>query len=508
MKIPRLFFFVFLILISSAKIFPATILPEKVPEENSFVVHFSAEDFGACISKIVIHTENKIMPQSVHSSDFVVKRMTRKTGKRIYIEKFNSEIECSDAFVSDENGNKIESESNFVTLSFDIRPENFRTLNVLTTGLSKSVGKVDDFFSYTIINKKLGLSVKNCSGMVNKNASRFSFGVYDGVVIEYDDDGDIDDEDEVPINYAFFKPDSANSASGSDSKLDGKIPLVVWFHGMGEGGKNKASPILNAKVTNLASEEIQSKFPNGFCILAPQCPTGWLMVSERTIGGIHYWAPVDKDKVKNKISGGMKSAKDTVTMPMRFLKQKVRQAFTGNSVSDDEDETEAEEEKIPFGSFSYYTFLMKDLIDSVISENPEIDTSRIFVGGCSAGGYMTLNMILVFRYFFRAAFPTCEFYLDSKITDEQIQFLSSFPIFFTYAKNDTTVDPLKATIPTIERMKKNGAKDFRCTEYEDVHDTSGRFFGEDGSAYQYEGHASWIYTLNNDNGIFDWLSQF
>ena len=233
---------------------------------------------------------------------------------------------------------------------------------------------------------------------------------------------------------------------------------MVWFHGMGEGGKNKASPILNAKVTNLASEEIQSKFPNGFCILAPQCPTGWLMVSERTIGGIHYWAPVDKDKVKNKISGGMKSAKDTVTMPMRFLKQKVRQAFTGNSVSDDEDETEAEEEKIPFGSFSYYTFLIKDLIDSVISENPEIDTSRIFVGGCSAGGYMTLNMILVFRYFFRAAFPTCEFYLDSKITDEQIQFLSSFPIFFTYAKNDTTVDPLKATIPTIERMKKNGQR--------------------------------------------------
>ena len=49
--------------------------------------------------------------------------------------------------------------------------------------------------------------------------------------------------------------------------------------------------------------------------------------------------------------------------------------------------------------------------------------------------------------------------------------------------------------------------------FDDVHDTTGRFFNEDGTPYQYNGHWSWIYFDNNEcydeNGVnaWQWLAK-
>ena len=49
---------------------------------------------------------------------------------------------------------------------------------------------------------------------------------------------------------------------------------------------------------------------------------------------------------------------------------------------------------------------------------------------------MTMEMILKHPDYFAIAFPICEVYEDSVITDEQIESIKAFPIWFTYAKND------------------------------------------------------------------------
>ena len=57
---------------------------------------------------------------------------------------------------------------------------------------------------------------------------------------------------------------------------------------------------------------------------------------------------------------------------------------------------------------------------------------------------------------FAAAFPTCEYYLDSKISNKQIKELAKKPLWFTYAENDKTVKPKNNCIPTIERLREAG----------------------------------------------------
>ena len=48
---------------------------------------------------------------------------------------------------------------------------------------------------------------------------------------------------------------------------------------------------------------------------------------------------------------------------------------------------------------------------------------------------MTMEMILKHSDYFAIAFPICEVYEDSVITDVQIESIKAFPIWFTYAKN-------------------------------------------------------------------------
>ena len=173
------------------------------------------------------------------------------------------------------------------------------------------------------------------------------------------------------------------------------------------------------------------------------------------------------------------------------------------------------------GKSKYVTALMAT-IEEFVAAHPEIDRSRIYIGGCSNGGFMTMRMIIDYPDYFAAAYPICEALYDETISDRDIENIKHMPIWFTHAKVDTIVPPDETAVPTYKRLMAAGAENVHFSYYERVLDQTGRFKKPDGTPFEYMGHASWIYTLNNDckldfdgspvllNGkpttIFEWLA--
>ncbi|WP_121661899.1 prolyl oligopeptidase family serine peptidase [Metabacillus litoralis] len=167
------------------------------------------------------------------------------------------------------------------------------------------------------------------------------------------------------------------------------------------------------------------------------------------------------------------------------------------------------------GTSKYQKALMA-LIDDYVSQNKDIDPSRIYIGGDSNGGYMTMLMVRDYPEYFAAAFPTCEALKDTLITDEEIQKMKNLPIWFITAKTDMVVNPDQYTVPTYNRLIEAGAKDVHLSLFENVIDTSGLYKNSDGTPYEYNGHWSWIYVYNNEvtntlNGktttLMEWLAK-
>lgn len=228
-----------------------------------------------------------------------------------------------------------------------------------------------------------------------------------------------------------------------------KNALVIWLHGAGEGGTDTSIDLLANEVTAFADTQFQKDMNDAY-VIAPQCPTMWM------------------DGGDGEYQNGEKG--------------------------------------------SIYAKGLFDLIDTYVKNNPDVDTNRIYIGGCSNGGYMTMEMILKHPDYFAAAFPICEAYQDQYITDKEIEAIKDLPIWFTYAKTDTTVDYTLCTEPTVKRLLAAGAKNIHVSAFDDVHDTSGLYTKEDGTPYEYNGHWSWIYWDNNecydgDINAWEWLGQ-
>ena len=221
---------------------------------------------------------------------------------------------------------------------------------------------------------------------------------------------------------------------------DEQNALVIWLHGAGEGSSNgEMGPEvanLGNEVTAFYTEEFQSLF-GGAYVLTPQTPTMWMDNGE---------------------SG-----------------------YTSDGTS-------------------VYTATLMELIKSYVDANPDIDTNRIILGGCSNGGYMTMNLVMTEPGYFAAAYPVCEAYSDAWITDDMLATMADLPIWFVYALNDTTVDPTANSIATITRLQAIN-DDVHVSEFENV-------YGE-----TYMGHWSWLYVFNNEcvdadgTNLWVWMSQ-
>ena len=291
------------------------------------------------------------------------------------------------------------------------------------------------------------------------------------VTVDVNNSLDLKDQNNWLTDSAY-KFDVTNSYKGTDGTVmpyglyspttDGKKhALVIWLHGAGEGvgakgnyGNDNYVDLLGNEVTSLVSDEFQSLFEGGAYVLTPQAQTMWM------------------DSGDGEYQNGDKG--------------------------------------------SMYEKTLFELIQKIVSENKDIDPNRVIIGGCSNGGYMTMEMVLKHPDYFYKAYPICEAFYDEYITDEMITAVKNggTELWFTYAENDTTVDPTKTAIPTIKRMKAAGIT-VHTSVWKDVHDTTGRFVNDDGSAYQYNGHWSWTYFFNNQNTCDDckknewkWLAEY
>lgn len=160
---------------------------------------------------------------------------------------------------------------------------------------------------------------------------------------------------------------------------------------------------------------------------------------------------------------------------------------------------------------SKYTAALLDLIEDYIHNN-HVDDERVYVGGGSNGGYMTVNLLLSKPELFAAAFPICQAYSSDWISDNQLMTIKEIPIWFVHCRNDQVVPYQSTTQELVERLTELGSSDVRSTIYDHVIDTSGNYTDDNGESYKYNDHWSWIYVYNNeieDNGLslFEWLAS-
>lgn len=81
---------------------------------------------------------------------------------------------------------------------------------------------------------------------------------------------------------------------------------------------------------------------------------------------------------------------------------------------------------------------LRAAIDDFIAQNKDnIDLSRIYVGGYSMGGKMTLKMITAYPEMFAAAFPICPAWSPD---EDSLQIIKDTPIWLTCGMNDNAVN--------------------------------------------------------------------
>ena len=215
---------------------------------------------------------------------------------------------------------------------------------------------------------------------------------------------------------------------------DEKIPLIIWLHGAGEGGQEPPIAAIGNKVVNLISPKVQKIFGGKTYLLAPQAPTMWMD------------------------DGSGEYTKD--------------------------------------GS-SKYTEVLDALIGAFVDAHPQIDRSRIYIGGCSNGVYMTMKQIIFNQSRYAAAYPVSAALADAFISDEDILKLKDLPIWFTHAKTDPVVVPDDFVVPTYERLAKVNPN-AHFTYWDKVLDHTGTQKNADGTPFEYIGHWSWIPMLNDE----------
>ncbi|MDO4465797.1 MAG: hypothetical protein Q4C49_02180 [Bacillota bacterium] len=238
----------------------------------------------------------------------------------------------------------------------------------------------------------------------------------------------------------------------AEYKVDKAETLFVWLHGMGEGGAGTGINT-DAGVTILANK-VTALAGEDF---------------QETLGGVSVIAP------------------QSPTMWM-----------------------EGDKGEIAGPRHSKYEQSLIELIDNYVKEN---NIKNVFIGGCSNGGYMTMNIALECGDKYTGYVPICEAMLDEYITDEDIATLAKSNMYFVWAKNDETVLPEKYEEPTVARIQAANPVNLSISVTDDVHDTTGKYDHlNEGKPYQYNGHWSWIYFDNDEtadqNGVsaFDWMA--
>lgn len=439
-----------------------------------------AMDWGPAITKVILDMQTTVDAAALTNETFKVSSERKYTGLDFTTGQTGdidsvAEREVTALYVSDESGNPDE-EGKYLTIEMKIGPDNVEGSPFNYDFMSGKNTYVETGYLISLAEGETLATKDGGTLVIQETDASGNTGNINVIADSFDCSGTYTDGDSgIILTYASYVPETAG---------EGKMPLIIWLHGAGEGGTDPTIAIMGNKVVNLATEEIQQYFgETGAEILAPQTPTMWLDDGE------------------------------------------------GNYLD-------------PAGTAyrSYYTEALMGLIESYVEEHGEIDTNRIYIGGCSNGGYMTVNMLIEYPDYFAAAYPVCEAYAAGWLDDAKISAIKDIPMWLTAAKTDGTVPIFKGSVGAdyvsynleldengeaiplddysnalYQRLTDAGAVNVHYSLFENVVDTTGDYMKADGSgAYEYMGHWSWIYTLNNEcvdtvDGaemtVFEWLSQ-
>lgn len=163
--------------------------------------------------------------------------------------------------------------------------------------------------------------------------------------------------------------------------------------------------------------------------------------------------------------------------------------------------------------------------DFIVKNKSNIDTTRIYIGGYSMGGKMTLKMSVAYPEMFAAAFPICPAW---SVPTEYAELLSNLPLWITSSRRDPLVNYYLAVTPTWQRLMaaSDVAEDCRFSTLTKVCYANGKktssshhawfavnydmFTTENGDYHNMttvNGLGEAV-TLEYPNGMISWLSQF
>jgi predicted peptidase len=191
---------------------------------------------------------------------------------------------------------------------------------------------------------------------------------------------------------------------------DKKYPVVFFLHGSAQRGKdNNRQLIWGADLFLDAANRM--KFPA--IVVFPQCPNTSL------------WNAITFSKLDDSLRYKFPANKTPIT-PMQLL---------------------------------------LGLVDE-FAKNNSVDTSRIYVGGLSMGGFATFEILWRKPHFFAAAFPIC----GAANADQAYLYADKFPIWIFHGDGDRIV-PVSNSRLMYKTLKAEGA-DVKYTEYPGVgHDS-------------------------------------
>jgi predicted peptidase len=230
---------------------------ELKTQPASYQTITEVEDWGPAITKVIVDLGRPVPVNSVSEGTFKVHvtRSDSRLGNPFLEEGYRN---VTKAYVADKNGNPVVKTGKYAVLEMEKGPDvslgaamNFDLGTFLNDWNQNDYTITQQQEILTPAGKITGIVADTFAGGARELVDEFSTGT--------------STHEGVTLTYADYAP----------AKDNGKNPLIIWLHGMGEGGTDPTLAIAGNKAVNFASEEIQSYF-DGAYVLAPQTPTLWM----------------------------------------------------------------------------------------------------------------------------------------------------------------------------------------------------------------------------------------
>lgn len=391
---------------------------------NKYKIFTTMTDWGPYVTKLILELPCEIRGEHISPDSFnvYVERKDMATGEIIKT-KVNFFDENSPTYLS-KGYRSVQKAYPCDAMGNAVAQGHFAALELAEEDLGKRTEGTVLSSAYVLSDYRITLlHALNVAPVV----SGLVFDEYSGDVcpqLDGWDNGQMDSGD-MRLKYGYYTP-----------KAQGKLPLVIWLHGAGEGGQDPKIAYTGNKAVNISSAEIQGKLGGAAWVLVPQCPTVWMDDGKEQLGR---------------------------------------------------------------SNISIYSDALKQCIDGFVEAREErIDRDRIYIGGCSNGGFMTVRMVIDNPGYFAAAFPACEAFFNENITDAMVAQLKTQPMWLVHAKGDELVNPLETAVPLYNRLMAAGADNVHFTYFNRMEDLTGMYKDEYGRPKKYFRHGVWIHVYNDD----------